>query len=481
MKIRYFLKPSKTPIAERTLNELVYASVANKFAKNVDGKISYTKFEYSLETYVKPHHFGMPKTKRGTTNFQYDSATIEKYSKYTSDLRQAILNFDASVKSTVLFFRNAGIRPNRDEFKNRLELFTMRNDGVQKIVTLVNYIEKRLEVYNSIKGTGDARAISQNTIQNIHSLLMVIKNYEEVKDTVVTFINLKDVYSDLWSVADGIVKGKIALAKKDGERKRRVNINGIATNTIINYQTHLRDICRDAINDGIDVSLSVTNSKLIHNLQTSSKQYSINNEDLLTIYHHTPSTPRLQIAKDYIIFSSLAGMRLQSVLEVVGNPIEKYNRDGKMFDYVYTVQSKTGTECHTPLFEPAREVIVRNGGTLPNFSKYHSTINTQIKDLFKEAGITYKVPVTKHYLKDGAVTTYESVSKIVSSHATRKGFVTNLYEYGVNTTTSKLVTHPDSKDAGTADSYNKITNDVRAVRFFDEVKKNITDNELYRF
>lgn len=481
MKIRYFLGKTSKPINERTDNELVYAEVSNRFGTSVNGKVSYSQFQYSLETYVKPQHFGILREKRGSINFVYDIATIDKYKQYTSDLRQAISNFDISVKETILYFRNAGLKPNKNEFKARLELFTMRNNGIKDAVTLVKYITERIAYFNTIKGTGANRTIEKNTIENYSNLLKVIQNYNEVKKTDVTFENLKSVYKDLWNVQDSIIKGNIKLSIKEGEAKKPINKYGIATNTIVTYQSCLRQICNDAISEGIEVSLSVTDKNLIHSIQKSSRQYSINNKDLRTIYNHQPTTERLQKAKDYIIFSSLSGMRFQSVLELVGSPIQTYNRDGIKFDYVHTIQAKTKTECYTPLFEPAKEVIMRNDGKLPNFSKHTSTINKQIKDLFVDAGITYNVPVVKHYFIDGAITLNESVAKIVSSHCTRKGFTTNLYEYGVNTTTSELVTHPDKKKAGTADSYNKVTNEVRALRFYAEVTKNLTDNVLYRF
>lgn len=481
MKIRYFLGKTSKPINERTANELVYAEVSNRFGISVNGKVTYSQFQYSLETYIKPQHFGILKEKRGSVNFVYDVATIEKYKQYTGDLKQAIQNFDTSVKETILYFRNAGMKPNKDEFKARLNLFTMRDNGIKDNVTLVKYIAQRIEYFNSIMGTGASRTIEKNTIENISNLLKLIENYNEVRKTDVTFENLKDVYNDLWIVQDEIVKGNIKLSLKEGEAKKPIDKHGIATNTIVNYQNGLRQICNDALSDGIEVSLSVTDKNLIHSIQKSSRQYAINNKDLLTIYNHKPSTERLEKAKDYILFSSLVGMRFQSVLQVVGNPIETYNRNGIKFDYVYTIQPKTKTECHTPLFAVAKEIIMRNGGKLPKFSKYTGTVNKQIKDLFVEAGITYELPVTKHYFKDGAVTTYESVAKIVSSHCTRKGFSTNLYEYGIETDISKKVTHPDKKENGTADSYNKITNEVRALKFYNAVTKNLTDNILYRF
>lgn len=481
MKIRYFLGKTSKPINERTDNELVYAEVSNRFGTSINGKVTYSQFQYSLETYVKPQHFGILKEKRGSINFVYDVATIDKHKQHTGDLMQSILNFDKSVNQTMLYFRNAGKKPNKEEFKARLHLFTMRDNGIKDTVTLEKYITERIAYFNSIMGTGEARVIKKDTLENYSNLLKVIQNYNEVKKTDVTFENLKSVYKDLWNVQDSIIKGNIKLSIKEGEAKKPINKHGIATNTIVTYQSCLRQICNDAISEGIEVSLSVTDKNLIHSVQKSSRQYDINNKDLLTIYNHNPTTERLQKAKDYIIFSSLAGMRFQSVLELVGNPIQSYNRNGIKFDYVHTIQAKTQTECHTPLFEPAKEVIIRNGGKLPNFSKYTGTINKQIKDLFKEAGLTYELPVTKHYLNDGAITIYESVAKIVSSHCTRRGFTTNLYKFGVDETTSDLVTHPDKKRAGTADNYNKITNETRALRFYAEVTKNLTDNVLYRF
>jgi hypothetical protein len=186
----------------------------------------------------------------------------------------------------------------------------MRDNGIKDEITLVNYITGRIAYYVSIMGTGDSKAIKANTIANINSLLAVIKNYQRVNYKLVTFVNLKECYSDLWNVQDQITKGNIKLILETGEKKKPINKYGIATNTIINYQTALRQICMDAINEGIECSLSVTDKRLIHSIQKSSRQYDINNKDLLIIYNHKPTTARLQTAKDYIVFSSLAGMRM---------------------------------------------------------------------------------------------------------------------------------------------------------------------------
>lgn len=478
MKTRYFLKQNNKPIEERLKKELVYAECSDKFGTNIDGVKKYEKFQISLDAYVTPQHFGILKSKRGSSNFYYDPTTIEKNKIHTSDLKQAIIDFDQHINTTKQFFRNS--RPTKEEFKKRLELVSnIKGKSVAETLSVGSFIRKRIEFFKSIIGTGHPEAIKENSIANFQSLLAVIENYAEVKKTV-TFENLKELYTDIWDIQDEIVRGKIILKTKKGYKKP-VNQYGIATSTISLYQNCLRQICETAINEGISVSLSVTNKKLIHKTQKSSKQYAINNEDLLKIYQHTPSSERLQKAKDYIMFSSLVGMRLQSVLQLVGNPIETYDRKGIKFDYVYTIQEKTGTECHTPLFKIAKEIIIRNGNKLPNFSKYSGTINDQIKDLYIEAGLTYNITIVQHYYKAGKVVTNESVADIVSSHSTRKAFGTNLYKYGVDTSITKKVTHPERKENGTADSYNKITNETRALKFYKAVVENLEDNELYRF
>jgi hypothetical protein len=484
MKIRYFLKQTNKSIEQRLHNELVYAEVSNKFGSNIDNKAVYKKFQYSLDCYVKPKHFGTIQTKREKSNFIYDIAVIEKYKTHTSDLRQAISNFDASVKDTVLYFRKIGKRASSTEFKEQLELFTMRQTGLTIDTSLVTYLTKKIEYYKLISGLGLPDTKNKNTIDNYSSLLKGMINYNIVRQTTLTFLNIKDLYWDLWDVTDLIIKGTIQLPKELQKNKKPINKYGITTNTIVTYQSVLKQICTDAVSEGIEVSLLYNaQNKLMCKAQTSSKQYAVNTSDLLTIFKHQPSTSRLQIAKDYILFSSLVGMRIQSVLEVVNaeNPIQHYDKKGIKFDYVHTIQAKTKTECHTPLFAIAKEVITRNGGTLPTFSKHTTTINKQIKDLYKEAGLTYKHPVTTHYYKEGAVTILKSVNTVVSSHATRKGFVTNLFEYEVPTITSKLVTHPDKKEAGTIDLYNKTTNEVRALRFYKDVTSSLIDNELYQF
>lgn len=480
MKIRYFLKSSNKPIDERITSELVYAEVSNRFGTKIDGKANYTKFQWSLDVYVKPHHFGTLQTKRGKTNFVYDALIQDKNKKYTSDFTRAKLDFEASLQTVREYFRQKGFKPSAKEFKAKLEEVSGRNRGLTNQISMLAYARERIEKLKKISGTGAHGSKEKRTIENAQTLLTHLSNYEEVRGVVLTFENIKEKYWDLWDVVDGIIKGIYSIKVKEGEKKKPINKYGLATNTLINYQLELRYICESALADGLSVSLSTNDKTLIHKRQKSSQQYAVNNSDLLTIYKHSPSNKRIQKAKDYVIFSCLTGMRQQSVTDVVNKEVQTYNKNGIEFNYLHTKQGKTKTECHTPLFTPVLEIIKRCGG-IPNFSKDNNTINTQLKDLFTEAGLTYDIAVTKHYYKDGSITEVKPLNKLISSHDMRRGFVTNLHELGVNPEVSKLVVHPDRKSIGTTDLYSKITNEQRALKFYDEVQKSIIDNPLYTF
>jgi hypothetical protein len=475
MSVRFYLKPSKQAIAERLKSELVYASVSQRFGLKVDGNVSYKKFEYSLETYVKPHHFGTVQTKRGATNIVYHIPTIEKYKTHTADVRQAILDFENDLKDVSAHFRKLGSKPTAIEYKGKLEAVRGRERGQRDTTSLVKFIITKIDELKGYVGTGHADKVSSNTIDNYNSLLQLLKGYEAFFNIILTFDNLESYYSRLWNFQDEVIKGNI-VETIEGKRKKAIDPHGVATNTIINYQCNLRKFIGYAIDKKIKVDESLLRLK-IHKVQKSSRQYDVNNSDLLAIYNHNPSTERLQIAKDYIIFSSLVGTRYQSVMLV--DAIKTYDRKGLTFPYVHTIQGKTATECYTPLFAPAREIMERNGNKLPDFSKYTGTLNKQIKDLYTEIGLTYPIQVTKHYLNDGEVVTSESVATIVSSHCTRKGFVTNLYKYGIETDVSNLVTHPKKGTNGS--DYNKATLEVRALDFYKKVVANLESNDLYRF
>jgi hypothetical protein len=67
---------------------------------------------------------------------------------------------------------------------------------------------------------------------------------------------------------------------------------------------------------------------LIHPIQKKVVDSTILINKGFYLYNHKPTTARLQTAKDYIVFSSSAGMRMQSVLASVGDLIQTYDYKG---------------------------------------------------------------------------------------------------------------------------------------------------------
>ena len=60
---RYKLKAKSQVLERRTSPELVLDEVSGSFINKVDGKISYKKFQYSLEVTILPKYFGVIREK----------------------------------------------------------------------------------------------------------------------------------------------------------------------------------------------------------------------------------------------------------------------------------------------------------------------------------------------------------------------------------------------------------------------------------
>lgn len=478
--INYVLESKDSNPNNRTKEELITAMVHAGFSIQIDDKIKYERFKVSLECKIKPKNFGLIKD-----NFRFNEDVFVNFSKSNKGVKTAMQIFETKVDELYSNYLINDIQPTANRFKNDLLVQLGRKQRKQKrIVTILSYLSDKINFFESLLGSGRKEEIEESSIKIYRTLRIYIERYEFVRGAKVTFENLDEtIYWDFWNVQDEILRGKITIPKKEGERKIALQINGFLMSSINKYQKTFMRLLRLAIIDGVTVKLNTNNTNLIVIKSPASKDLYVSESDLLKIWNYQPTTNEMQLAKDYLILASLTGMRYESMEVANLETVETYKDGVYNFEYIHSKQNKTETECYIPLFQPAKEILKRYGNKFPQFPA-NSVINENIKTLFELVGINTMQTITNVTYKSGTIVEYKPANEVISTHDCRKSFITNLFLAGGVENIVMGVTHPDKKPVhAMAGVYNKSTLLDKAKQFYDEINRVRLQktSELYRF
>lgn len=478
--INYVLESKAKNPNERTKPELITAMVHAGFVTQIDSQIKYDRFKVSLGTTIKPKNFGLIKD-----NFRFNEDVFVNFSKSNKGVKTAMQIFETKVDELYSNYLINDMQPTAKQFKTDLLIQLRRKQREQKkTFTILAYLNDKICLFESLKGSGRKDEIDENSIKVYRTLKVYLERYELVKQIQLTFENFDElIYWDFWNVQDEILRGKISIPKKVGERKIAVQENGFLMSSINKYQKTLMRLLRLAIADGISVNLNVNNTNLIVTKSPASKDIYVSESDLVKICNYEPATNEMQLAKDYLVLASLTGMRYESMEVANLEQIETYKDDNYNFSYIHSKQNKTETECYIPLFNPAMEILNRYDNKFPVFPA-NQIVNENIKTLFKLAGINAMQTITNVTYKSGVIVESKPANEVITTHDCRKAFITNLFLSGGTENIVMGVTHPDKKPVhAMAGVYNKSTLLDKAKQFYDEVNRinKTKPSQLYKF
>lgn len=459
---RYVLK-SKTKILEnRTKPELVMAEVSGAFKNKKDGKLSYKKFQFSLEVSVLPQHFGIIREKRGKMGYIYDPNTIKKSERYNKLLRNKIADFEFDIEAVASHFRNQD--PTAEEAKNYLFFITGRDKRKpEESFEILSFLNSHIKHLENLVGSGRKDEVKENTINSFRNLVPIVKRYQEAKSKLI-FENLnEELYRDFWDVTNKLKTGEIKIDSYTPK-----SYGKFASNTIKAYQNYFILLCKVARKQLINIPLDLSDTNLINTVEKNNSpkiEAFLKEEDILKVMKYKPVSKNTTLAKDYIIIASLTGMRLQSMQEAKGRSIELCTSNKNVFYYLHTIQGKTSTECYTPLFSTALEMIKKNNYQFPDFTKITlANLNINIRSVLSSVGIEN--------------------NNLFSTHNLRSTFVSNLSLLGVPEIIISSVTHPSKKsNISSVHIYDRRDMLDKAIMFTQEIIKinKIKSSKLYKF
>jgi site-specific recombinase XerD len=158
-----------------------------------------------------------------------------------------------------------------------------------------------------------------------------------------------------------------------------------------------------------------------YNINTQTIKETLTEDDLKLIEEFQPKTERLKKVKDLFLSQVYTGFRYsdlyqlrKEVIDLKTHKIKIYQE--KTLDYL---EANLSSKLLKILKKYSNYSLAEEDGRILSNQNY----NYGIKDLCKEAGITYEVPITKFVLKTKKV---EFVPKwqIISSHSARSAYIT---------------------------------------------------------
>lgn len=450
----------------------VFAYITGVFSQSQE------RLKVSIGKSIFPQDFGDV-----SDNYKYNRDRFFK-SKKPSNLifRDYIEKFEQAVNQTELYFRVSEKKPSKDEFKTKL-LVNLGKEVEEKTssnITLVDFINDYVKEVKELR-LKNKKKISDGTIWNYLSVIHHIKNYQQSKGLELLISDFSfDIYNDFVEVTNQLAIDKIKGKNKEIHCKIHHKV-GKSINTISVITTRLRFLLSKAQQRGYELhnTLNLRDERLIINMQPSAKEYYLTEELLLQIYNYKPKKNTTQKGKDYIMLAVTTGMRFESINKLRGDKPQLITTPtGEQFFAIKNRASKTGVELLSPLMKPAIEIYDRMMGQFPKLSTA-PMVNYQIRALLSEMGIKDKVVVTHHVYGKGQIKENKLLSEVVSSHACRASFITNLLNLRVDRYKVKAMTHKAMNDGTAFSIYDRRSEIDRAIEFFD-VTKNL-DSEFFKY
>lgn len=189
-----------------------------------------------------------------------------------------------------------------------------------------------------------------------------------------------------------------------------------------------------------------------YNINTQTIKETLTESDLKLIEDHFPNSVRLEKVKDLFLTQIYTGFRYSDLYQIRKEVMDIKNYKIKIYqektqDYL---EANLSSKLLKILKKYSNYSLAESDGKILSNQNY----NYAIKDLCRDAGITYEVPITKFVLKKKTV---EFVPKwqLISSHSARSAYITISLKRGL--LPEEIMVTSGHKDRASFQRYVKIS------------------------
>lgn len=445
--------------------------------KQPDGNIRSIPCRIAVEAKIEPSNFG-----KIETGFKFDPNVFQRFSRSNKTIENKMNRIKNEVWKLESKYVSEGYMPTPEELRGELLIKLNRKDRVDvESVSILQFLLEDIKRYENGVGRHSIDKIKENTIKTYRTLKTLLEEYELSTRETLTFELLNEnKYWEFWDVTDEILRGVRNVDNPNRAKKQTKNEYGYSVNSIRKYQDAFIKTLNRAKEQGFNPALDINKKGLKIPSTDSSKNIFITIPELNEIIKADVSyDDSLQTAKNYILISSLTGMRYQSMVDTSSQEIESCCDSGYNFNYILSKQAKTETEVYMPLLKPVREILESNSGVFPKWPA-NGTINKKLKKLFELIGIDTPSEEKITTYKFGVIIRMKPKYELISAHDGRKSFISNLEELKASRDVVDQMTHPDKKPKNPMRKiYDKRDLLSKAKDFVDEINK--LDSDLYTF
>jgi hypothetical protein len=367
--------------------------------------------------------------------------------KFGKDLNVALENIKTISISQLRIYKDTyNLNPEPKELKRLVLEKLNRIEKRSTDVLITKFIDKVISERRSLPSSSK-KHWSKTTAKQYNNLKIHIEHYQTRDNISLTFLNLNE--KSYWRFFEAI--NEIHIEKQLIEDKPLIKGKPIKYNTIAKICKQLRVVLGATSEHKIEIGFNWNDTKYKINEVKTENHTSLNESQLQTIIDEDVSHSKEFInARNYILVSSLTGLRLGDMKEVYNCKIEIFKSQQKKFKGFQTRIRKSQEnrdELYTiiPLAKVLIKIVNENNGNLPSFPS-SAVLGRQIKKYLKFLKFNDEIEFRERYYPESEYRLEKhKQSDKFTPHSCRYTFITNMSQLDVPESVVKNITHPTVK------------------------------------
>lgn len=369
-------------------------------------------------------------------SFDFKKNRIKSSYSHASEINRYLLNLENKISESYYQYRVQDLQFDKDKICDLLNKFRDKNENreIGDDKDFKNYsLQRFIEIF--INDKFGSKQIFERSVKKYNTLIKKINAFQ-----------IENKFSPPLSKIDisFIEKLTLFLAKD------------LNNTTIEKYLRCIKVIVNYAFSKGYIQSKQLNSliSQVVksYNINTQTIKETLTESDLKMIENYIPTSERLKKVKDLFLTQIYTGFRYSDLYQIRNEVMDIKNHKIKIYqektqDYL---EANLSTKLLKILERYSNHSLTESDGKILSNQNY----NYAIKDLCREAGIDYEVPITKFVLKKKTV---EFVPKwqLISSHSARSAYITISLKRGL--LPEEIMVTSGHKDRASFQRYVKIS------------------------